>query len=39
VTLTLQGNAETYLTDIFQRLPTETNRTVARFTPKAWATV
>jgi hypothetical protein len=30
-------NAEAYLTDIFQRLPTETNRTVHRLTPKAWA--
>ena len=31
------NNAEAYLTDIFQRLPTETNRTVHRLTPKAWA--
>jgi transposase len=30
-------NAETYLTDIFERLPTETNQTVRRLTPKAWA--
>lgn len=30
-------NAEAYLTDIFQRLPTETNQTVHRLTPKAWA--
>jgi transposase len=30
-------NAEAYLTDIFQRLPTETNHTVHRLTPKAWA--
>jgi hypothetical protein len=30
-------NAEVYLTDIFQRLPTETNQTVHRLTPKAWA--
>ena len=30
-------NAEAYLTDIFKRLPTETNRTVYRLTPKAWA--
>ena len=30
-------NAEAYLTDIFQRLPTETNKTVHRLTPKAWA--
>ena len=30
-------NAEAYLTDIFKRLPTETNQTVHRLTPKAWA--
>ena len=30
-------NAEAYLTDIFERLPTETNQTVHRLTPKAWA--
>ena len=30
-------NAEAYLTNIFQRLPTETNQTVQRLTPKAWA--
>lgn len=30
-------NAEAYLTDIFQRLPSETNHTVHRLTPKAWA--
>ena len=30
-------NTEAYLTDIFTRLPTETNRTVHRLTPKAWA--
>ena len=30
-------NAEAYLTDIFKRLPTETNQTVRRLTPKAWA--
>jgi transposase len=30
-------NAEAYLTDIFQRLPAQTNQTVHRLTPKAWA--
>ncbi len=30
-------NATAYLTDIFTRLPTETNQTVHRLTPKAWA--
>jgi transposase len=30
-------DATAYLTDIFQRLPTETNRSVHRLTPKAWA--
>jgi transposase len=30
-------NAETYLTDIFKRLPSETNQTVHRLTPKAWS--
>ena len=30
-------NAAAYLTDIFQRLPTETNHNVHRLTPKAWA--
>jgi transposase len=30
-------NAAAYLTDIFQRLPTETSHTVHRLTPKAWA--
>lgn len=30
-------NAEAYLTDLFERLPTETNQTVHRLTPKAWA--
>ena len=30
-------NAEAYLTDLFTRLPTETNQTVHRLTPKAWA--
>jgi len=30
-------NAEAYLTDMFKRLPTETNQTVHRLTPKAWA--
>lgn len=30
-------NAETYLADIFARLPSETNQTVHRLTPKAWA--
>ena len=29
--------ATAYLTDIFTRLPTETNHTVHRLTPKAWA--
>jgi transposase len=29
--------ATAYLTDVFTRLPTETNRTVHRLTPKAWA--
>lgn len=30
-------NAEAYLTDLFTRLPSETNQTVRRLTPKAWA--
>lgn len=30
-------NAEAYLTDVFERLPGETNRTVHRLTPQAWA--
>ena len=30
-------NAEAYLTDLFTRLPNETNHTVHRLTPKAWA--
>jgi hypothetical protein len=30
-------NAEAYLTDIFKRLPTQTNQTVHRLTPQAWA--
>jgi transposase len=30
-------NAEAYLTDIFKRLPTETNQTVQQLTPQAWA--
>jgi transposase len=30
-------NAEGYLTDIFKRLPTETNQSVHQLTPKAWA--
>lgn len=30
-------NATAYLTDLFTRLPMETNRTVHRLTPKAWA--
>lgn len=30
-------NAEAYLTSIFERLPRETNQTVHRLTPKAWA--
>ena len=30
-------NAEAYLTDIFERLPSETTHTVHRLTPKAWA--
>ena len=30
-------NAEAYLTDIFTRLPGETNQTVHRLIPKAWA--
>ena len=30
-------NATAYLADIFTRLPTETNQTVHRLTPKAWA--
>jgi hypothetical protein len=41
---TLIGNAHregidatAYLTDIFKRLPTETNQTAQRLTPKAWA--
>ncbi|GAA5135245.1 hypothetical protein GCM10023213_08170 [Prosthecobacter algae] len=31
-------NAEAYLTDLFTRLPAETNQTGHRRTPKAWAT-
>lgn len=30
-------DATAYLTDIFQRLPAETNQSVHRLTPKAWA--
>jgi hypothetical protein len=30
-------NAQAYLTDLFTRLPTATNRTVHQLTPKAWA--
>ena len=30
-------DATAYLTDILQRLPTETNHTGHRLTPKAWA--
>ena len=30
-------DATAYLTDIFQRLPNETNKSVHRLTPKAWA--
>ncbi len=30
-------NAEDYLTDLFTRLAMETNHTVHRLTPKAWA--
>ena len=30
-------DATAYLTDIFQRLPAETNQTVPRLTPKVWA--
>ena len=30
-------DATAYLTDIFKRLPTETNKTVHRLTPRAWA--
>lgn len=30
-------NAEVYLRDRFTRLPTQTNRTVHRLTPKDWA--
>ena len=30
-------DATTYLADIFKRLPTETNQSVHRLTPKAWA--
>ena len=30
-------DATSYLSDIFKRLPTETNQTVHRLTPKAWA--
>lgn len=30
-------DATAYLTDIFKRLPTETNKTVHRLTPQAWA--
>ncbi len=32
-----KSSAATYLTDIFRRLPTETNQTVQRLTPRAWA--
>ena len=31
-------DANAYLTDVFKRLPSETNRTVQKLTPKAWAT-
>ncbi len=31
-------NATAYLRDLFKRLPTETNQTVHRLTPQAWAT-
>ena len=31
-------DAAAYLTDIFKRLPTETNKTVHRLTPQAWVT-
>ncbi len=41
---TLIGNCQragidafTYLSDIFKRLPTETNQTVHRLTPRNWA--
>jgi transposase len=30
-------NAEAYLTEVFRSLPTETNQTVQRLTPSAWA--
>ena len=30
-------NATTYLTDLFTRLPSATNRTVHQLAPKAWA--
>ena len=30
-------DATSYLSDLFKRLPTETNQTVHRLTPKAWA--
>ena len=30
-------DATAYLTDIFNRLPTETNQSVHRLTPKVWA--
>ncbi len=30
-------NAEAYLADIFERLPSETNQTVHRLTPQTWA--
>ena len=34
----IQGiDAFAYLTDVFTRLPSETNQTVHRLTPKAWA--
>jgi hypothetical protein len=33
----LGTDATAYLTDIFTRLPSETNQTVHRLTPKAWA--
>ena len=29
-------DATAYLTDIFKRLPTETNQTIHRLTPEAW---
>jgi hypothetical protein len=30
-------NAKVYLTEVFTRLPDETNQTVLQLTPKAWA--